>query len=164
MVDWDWESSPTYESEKIRIDAAASPAVLYDMKLPRQVEDHEIGLMLSLADFHLERGLPFIALVRHQRGTGVISARHRKVFADWLEDRRQALARDDLAVVIVMPEAIFRAVLRVVYRFRAQPIRTLTTPDVPSATDAVRAELLRVGQPVSPEIEAFLTSLAPSSA
>jgi len=139
-MDWDWDASPTYESERIRIDGSASPAILYDMRLPRQVEDHEIGLMLSLADQHLDRGLPFVAFVRHQRGTGVIAARHRKVFADWLEDRREALQRDDFGAVIVMPEAIFRAVLRVVYRFRTPPIRTITTSDVPSAAAAVRAE------------------------
>jgi len=161
MVDWDWEARPTYESERIRIDATSSPAVLYDMKLPRLVEDHEIGLMLSLADSHLDRGLPFVPLVRHERGTGVISARHRKAFADWLEARRDALQRDDVAVVVVMPEAIFRAVLRVVYRFRTPPLRTLTTPDVPSAADAVRAELARIGQPVTSQIERFLDSVRP---
>ena len=160
MVDWDWDARPTYESERIRIDATQSPAVFYDMKLPRQVEDHEIGLMLSLADWHLEKGLPFVGLVRHMRGTGVISARHRKAFSDWLEEKREKLGRDDFGVVVVMPEAIFRAVLRVVYRFRTPPLRTVTTPDVPSACDAVRAELIRIGQPVTPEIDAFLDGLA----
>jgi hypothetical protein len=160
-MDWDWDATPTYESERIRIDGSASPAILYDMRLPRQVEDHEIGLMLSIADHHLARGLPFVALVRHQRGTGVITARHRKAFADWLEDRREALQRDDFGVVIVMPEAIFRAVLRVVYRFRTPPLRTITTSDVPSATAAVRSELRRMGQPMTPAIETFLDSLAP---
>ena len=160
-MDWDWDASPTYESERIRIDGSASPAILYDMRLPRQVEDHEIGLMLSIADHHLARGLPFVALVRHQRGTGVIAARHRKAFADWLEDRGEALQRDDFGVVIVMPEAIFRAVLRVVYRFRTPPLRTITTSDVPSATAAVRSELRRMGQPMTPAIETFLDSLAP---
>lgn len=159
MVDWDWEANPTYESERIRIDATVSPATLYDMKLPRQVQDHEIGLMLSLADFHLDHGLPFFGLVRHQRGTGVISAHHRKMFADWLEARRDALKRDDFGVVVVMPEAIFRAVLRVVYRFRTPPVRTITTSDVPSAKDAVRAELHRIGHPVTPDIDAFLDSI-----
>ena len=161
MVDWDWDARPTYESERIRIDATLSPAVLYDMKLPRQVEDHEIGLMLSLADWHLEKGLSFVGLVRHTRGTGVISARHRKAFSDWLEEKRDALNRDDFGVVVVMPEAIFRAVLRVVYRFRSPPLRTVTTPDVPSACDAVRTELIRIGQPATPEIEAFLDGLPP---
>ena len=161
MVNWDWEANPTYESERIRIDATVSPAVLYDMRLPRQVEDHEIALMLSLADFHLESGLPFFGLVRHERGTGVISARHRKMFADWIEARRDALKRDDFGVVVVMPEAIFRAVLRVVYRFRSPPIRTITTSDVPSAKDAVRAELARTGHPVTPEIETFFHTVAP---
>lgn len=161
MVDWDWGARPTYESERIRIDATLSPAVLFDMKLPRQVKDHEIGLMLSLADYHLDEDLPLVALVRHQRGTGVISARHRKSFADWLEARRAALARDDFSVVVVLPEAIFRAVLRVVYRFRTPPVRTLTTPDVSGAVDAVRAELERIGQPVTREIERFLDSVPP---
>ena len=160
-MDWDWDASPTYESERIRIDGSASPAILYDMKLPRQVEDHEIGLMLSIADHHLDRGLPFVALVRHQRGTGVIAARHRKAFADWLEDRREALQRDDFGVVIAMPEAIFRAVLRVVYRFRTPPLRTITTSDVPSAVAAVRTELWRMGQPMTPAIEMFLDSVTP---
>ena len=83
MVNWDWDANPTYESDCIRIDGALSPLVLYDMKLPRKVDDAEIGLMLSLADRHLQRGLPMVALVRHERGTGVISARHRKAFADF---------------------------------------------------------------------------------
>ena len=93
--------------------------------------------------------------MRHERGTGVIAARHRKAFADWLEERREALQRDDFAVVIVMPEAIFRAVLRVVYRFRTPPLRTITTSDVPSAAAAVRSELGRMGQPMTPEIDAL---------
>jgi hypothetical protein len=160
-MDWDWDASPTYESERIRIDGSVSPVVFYNMKLPRQVEDHEIGLMLNIADRHLDRGLPFVALVRHERGTGVIAARHRKAFADWLEDRREALKRDNFGVVIVMPEAIFRAVLRVVYRFRTPPLRTVTTSDVPSAAAAVRSELRRMGVPITPEIEAFLDGLPP---
>lgn len=159
-MDWDWDASPTYESERIRIDGAASPAILYDMKLPRQVEDHEVGLMLSVADYHLDRGLPFVALVRHQRGTGVIAARHRKAFADWLEDRHDALNRDNCALVIAMPEAIFRAVLRVVYRFRSPPLRTVTTSDISSAVVAVRSELRRMGETVTPEIDRFLDAIA----
>jgi len=160
MMEWDWDTNPTYESERIGIDGACTPFVFYDMKLPRQVEDREIALMLSLADMHLDRGLPFVALVRHKRGTGVISARHRKAFSDWLEGRREVLKRDDIGVVVVLPESIFRAVLRVVYRFRTPPIRTLTTPDVPSATEAVRRELLRIGQVVTPEVDAFLGGLS----
>ena len=85
MVDWDWVANPTYESERIRIDVANSPAVLFDLRRPRQLEDHEVALMLSVAEHHIEAGKPQITLVRHRRGTGVISARHRKHFADWLE-------------------------------------------------------------------------------
>lgn len=158
-MDWDWDAKPTYESERIRIDGALSPLIFYDMKRPRQAEDDEIALMLSLADRHLELGLPFVALVRHVRGTGVIAARHRKAFTDWLEMRRDALKRDDFCVVVVMPEAIFRAVLRVVYRFRAPPLRTITAPDVSSAVESVRGELARMGQPTTPEVEAFLDAL-----
>jgi hypothetical protein len=158
-MDWDWDADPTYESERIKIDGSNSPVILYDMKLPRQVEDHEIGLMLSIADHHLDRRLPFVALVRHQRGTGVIAARHRKAFADWLEDRHDELQRDNFAVVVVMPEAIFRAVLRVVYRFRTPPLRTVTTSDVPSAAAAVRIELRRMGEPITPGVETFLDSV-----
>ena len=167
MVNWDWDASPTYESERIRIDGALSPLVLYDMKLPRKVDDAEVGLMLSIADWHLDRGQPFAALVLHERGTGVISARHRKAFADWIDERREALDREDFSVSILMPEAIFRAVLRVVYRFRAPPLRTLTTPDLPSAIESVRGELTRMGQPVTPEMDTFFGSLgvqSPSSA
>jgi len=160
MVEWDWGAKPTYESDRIRIDGALSPVVLYDMKLPRQIEDHEVGLMLSIADFHLDRGLPFLGFVRHQRGTGVVSARHRKTFADWLDERRGRLERNDFAVVIVVPEAIFRAVLRVVYRFRAPPLRTLTSPDVKAAAESVRSELTRMGHPITPKIAAFLDQMA----
>ena len=159
MVDWDWDARPTYESERIRIDGTQSPLVFYDMRLPRQVEDHEIALMLSIADRHLEQGLPFVCLVRHQRGTGVISGRYRKTFADWFDQRRDLLEREDFSVVVVVPEAIFRAVLRVVYRFRTPPLRTLTAPDVPSACDAVREELARIGRAVTPEIDTLLDGL-----
>lgn len=162
-LDRDWDANPTYESDRIRIDAALSPLVFYDMKLPRQVLDEEIGLMLSVADFRIDAGRPFLAFVRHKRGTGVISAHHRKTFADWLEERGDGLKRDDLAVVVLMPEAIFRAVLRVVYRFRSPPLRTITAPDMPSATDAVRVELARMSQPVTRQIDAFLTGLASGS-
>ena len=158
-MDWDWDANPTYESERIRIDGTQSPAILYDMRLPRQLEDREIGLMLGIADHHLDRGLPFVALVRHQRGTGVILARHRKAFADWFEDRRVALNRDNCVVVVVIPEAIFRAVLRVVYRFRTPPLRTVTTSDVPSAAAAVRSELRRMGEPITPAMETLLGSV-----
>jgi hypothetical protein len=158
-MDWDWDTRPTYESERVRIDGTSSPAILYDVKLPRQLEDHEVGLMLSLAGQHLERGLPFVALVRQQRGSGVIAARHRKAFADWLEERREELTRQKFAVVIVMPEAIFRAVLRVVYRFRTPPLRTVTTSDVSSGAAAVRGELRRMGEPITPGIETFLDSI-----
>ena len=160
MVDWDWVANPTYESERIRIDVANSPAVLFDLRLPRQLEDHEVALMLSAAEHHIDAGKPQITLVRHQRGTGVISARHRKRFADWLEARGDALAQGDFGVVIVMPEAIYRAVLRVVYRFRAPPLRTLTASDVPSALQMLRAELDRIGQPVTPEIESCFSRVA----
>ena len=139
MVDWDWDARPTYESERIRIDATLSPLVLYDMRLPRQVEDHEVALMLSIADRHLDDGRPFIGLVRHQQGTGVISAQNRKTFSDWIEIRRDSLQRDDFSVAVVMPEAIFRAVLRVVYRFRAPPLKTLTTPGNSKSSPVIRS-------------------------
>ena len=160
MVDWDWDARPTYESERIRIDTTRSPVVLYDMPLPRQLEDHEVNLMLSIADARLEKGLPFVGLIRQRRGTGVISARHRKMFADWLDARRDKLSKADFSVVIVMPEAIYRAVLRVVYRFRSPPLRTVTSPDIDAARDAVLAEIGRLRLPVSPDIESWLDGLS----
>lgn len=159
MVDRDWETDPTYESDRIRIDASVQPLVFYDMRLPRQVTDDEIALMLDLADHHLERGLPMVGFVRHQRGTGVISARHRREFTEWLDARGESLDRDDFSVTIVIPEAIFRAVLRVIYRFRSPPLRTLTVPDVPTGIETLRAELARIGRPVTPSIDAFLGAL-----
>lgn len=160
MVDRDWNTDPTYESDRIRIDASMPPLVFYDMKLPRQVTDDEIALMLSLAESRLKRGLPMVGFVRHTRGTGVISARHRKTFTEWLEAHADALDRDDFGVTIVLPEAIFRAVLRVVYRFRTPPLRTLTAPDVATGLDTVRAELARIGRPATPAMDAYLDALA----
>ena len=162
MVKWDWGADPAYESERICIDRTLSPIVFFDMKEPRLVEDDEIALMLSAADYHLECGLPFVGLVRHERGTGIVAARHRKAFADWLEARGDALQRDDFAVVIVVPEAIYRAVLRVVYRFRAPLLRTTTAPDIASAAEATRAELGRMGVRLTLGMEDFLTRLAPN--
>jgi hypothetical protein len=158
-MDWDWDESPTYESERIRIDARHAPLVFFDMKVPRQLADREVDLMLSVADFHLERQLPFLGLVRHERGTGVVVAKHRKRFSDWLDERLDVLDRDDFGVVVVVPEAIFRAVLRVVYRFRAPPLRTITASDMPGALAATRSELKRMGHPPTAELESFLDVL-----
>ncbi|MDH3200931.1 MAG: hypothetical protein OEM15_08570 [Myxococcales bacterium] len=157
---WDWDTDPIYESERIRIDKTNSPFVVYCYKLPRQITDEEIQLMLSLADLHLERNLPYLALVELKRGSGIIAARQRRMFAEWLEDRRDQLDRNDCSTVVIVPEPIFRAVLRVVYRFRAPPIRTITAADVPGAAAAVRSELQRMGQLITPEIEALLRRLA----
>jgi hypothetical protein len=155
MVDWDWDANPTYESERVRIDTGSSPAIFYDLKLPRQIQDHEVALLLSVAEYHLEHNRSFLLLIKHERGTGVISARHRRVFADWLEAHRDELARDDFSLVIVLPEAIYRAVLRVVYRFRSPPLRTLAVSDLPSALEKMRSELARIGQSSTPSIQGF---------
>ncbi len=115
--------------------------------------------MLSLGDLHLERDLPQIALVQLERGSGIIAARQRRMFADWLEKRSEKLGRIDCIAVVVVPEAIYRAVLRVVYRFRAPPIRTITPADADGAVAAVRNELERMGHTVTPGIEALLRRL-----
>lgn len=158
-MDWDWDANPIYESDRIQIDGTLSPLVVYSFKLPRQVTDEEIQLMLDLADFHLKRNLPYVALIELRRGTGIIVARQRRMFADWLDARHQELQRDDYSTVVVLPEAIFRAVLRVVYRFRTPPIRTLTAADTSAAADAARSELDRMGQLMTPAIEAALERL-----
>ncbi|MGB5811332.1 MAG: hypothetical protein WBG86_12420 [Polyangiales bacterium] len=142
------------------MDGSRSPLVVYSFKLPRQVSDEEVQLMLDYSDLHLERGLPYVALIELQRGSGIIGARQRRMFADWLEARADALARDDFSTVVVVPEAIFRAVLRVVYRFRSPPIRTITASDATDAASSVRAELERIGAPITAEIEAALAHLA----
>lgn len=160
-MDWDWDSCPTYGSERLTIDGTFSPLVFFDMKLPRQLTDEEVELMLDIADFHLDARRPFLGLVRHERGTGVVVAQHRKRFSDWIEARRERLRRDDFGVVVVIPEAIFRAVLRVVYRFRTPPLRTITTSDVGAAVAAARSELQRIGHPVTPTLDAFLDGLGP---
>ena len=157
---WDWDENPIYESDRIRMDGSRSPLVVYSFKLPRQITDDEIQIMLDFADLHLERSLPYIALIELQRGTGIIGAHQRRMFADWLESRKEQLARDDFSTIVVVPEAIFRAVLRVVYRFRTPPIRTVTVSSVGDAAAAVRDELARIGRPVSEDTEAFLRALA----
>ena len=73
-----------------------------------------------------------------------------------LRVQNELLERGDFSVVVVMPEAIHRAVLRVVYRFRTPPLRTLTAPELARATELVRSELRRMGPPVTPVIDAFL--------
>ena len=158
-MSWNWDERPIYESERIRMDGTHSPLVVYSFKLPRRITDDEIQIMLDYADLHLERGLPYIALIMLQRGTGIIRAHQRRMFADWLEQRGGELRRDGFSTIVVVPEAIFRAVLRVVYRFRTPPIRTLTVADVGDAAQAVREELQQIGQPVTTELDSFLRSL-----
>lgn len=159
-MSWNWDENPIYESERIRMDTSRSPLVVYSFKLPRQVSEDEIEMMLDHADLHLDRGLPYIALVELRRGTGILGARQRRMFTDWLEQRRDDLRREDFCTVVVVPEAIFRAVLRVVYRFQNPPIRTITAADSRDAAEAVRDELIRIDHPVSPETEQFLRKLA----
>ncbi len=159
LMTWDWDANPIYESERIHIDVTNSPLVVYRYKLPRQITDDETRLVLGLADFHLERNLPYLALVTLQRGSGIIPLRQRQMFADWLEDRCDQLNRVDCSAVILVPEAIFRAVLRVVYRFREPPMRTITAADHAGAAAAVVSELERMGEPITAEIEAVLRRL-----
>jgi hypothetical protein len=158
-MDWNWDESPLYDSERIRLDARLSPLVVYRFKLPRQVANHEVQLLIDLANLHLDRELPYVAVVLLERGTGIISARQRRMFADWLDERRQDLRRENYSTVIVVPEAIFRAGLRVVYRFQSPPIRTLTVADFPSAAHAARRELERMGEPVTAQMDALLRGL-----
>jgi hypothetical protein len=73
--------------------------------------------------------------------------------------RLYELNRANCGVVILIPEAIFGAVLRLVYRFREPPIRTITAVDHAGAAAAVLSELERMGEPVTPEIEAALRRL-----
>ncbi len=161
-MEWDWDSNPTYESERLKIDGAFSPFVFFDMRLPRQLTDEEVELMLDIADFHLESRRPFVCLVRQRRGTGVIVASHRKRFSDWLEERAEPLKKQDFSVVVVIPEAIFRAVLRVVYRFRSPPLRSITSSDIAGAVAAVKSELKRIGMPVSPGLGVLFDDLSPN--
>lgn len=156
VVTRDWGRDPVYESRAVRIDARFPPVVLFDYKAPRQVADEEIQMMLDLADDHLERGATYIAVVGLRRGNGLIVARHRKMFADYFERRRRALDRDNVYAVVMTPEAIFRAAVRVVYRFRVPAMRTLTVPDAASAADAVTRELHRIGEPPTEELAKFL--------
>ena len=142
------------------MDGSRSPLVVYTFKLPRQISDDEIKIMLDFAELHLDRGLPYIALIELQRGSGIIGAHQRRMFADWLERNRDELRRDDFSTIVVVPEAIFRAVLRVVYRFRNPPIRTITVANPSDAAAAVRDELARIGRAVTPETELFLRKLA----
>ncbi|MEM9731779.1 MAG: hypothetical protein AAF997_24600, partial [Myxococcota bacterium] len=82
------------------------------------------------------------------------------MFAEWLEARHEELDREDVCTIVVVPEAIFRAVLRVVYRFRNPPIRTITVADPAEAATAVRDELTNIGRPVTADTEQFLRALA----
>ena len=152
-----WAGDPVYESRAVRIDARFPPVVLFDYKAPRQVSDEEIQMMLDLADDHVERGATYIAVVGLRRGKGLIVARHRKMFAEYFERRRRALDRDNVCAVVMTPEAIFRAAIRVVYRFRAPAMRTLTVPDAASAAEAVTRELHRIGEPPTDELATFLS-------
>lgn len=159
-MDWSWDERPIYESARIRMDGTHSPVVVYTFKAPRLVSDEEVQLMLNVADLHLERGLPYIALIALRRGSGIIGPQQRRMFAEWLDEHREALAREDFCTVIVVPEAIFRAGLRVVYRFRNPPIRTITASDEKDAVTAVRQEMARMRKSIGPELEAALEAFA----
>ncbi len=152
--------APVYENAALTLNAIREPVLYADFRAPREVSSEDVQAMLDLSDRCLSRKGAFVPLIRLRKGTGVISAQARTMFADWIEARAQELRRPDVCLVIVVPEAIFRAVLRVVYRFRAAPIRTITVPDIDSAVHAVRDELAEMTQPLTPELEQFLASIS----
>jgi hypothetical protein len=157
--------APFYENAALTLNATHEPVLYADFKAPRDVSADDVQAMLDLSDRFLSRQAALVSLIHLHKGTGIISSEARRMFADWIERRAKELRREDVFVVIVVPEAIFRAVLRVVYRFRAAPIRTITVPDIDAAADAVRSELATLAQPLSPELERFLASLTePGSA
>ena len=156
----DWDANPVYESAYVKIDASLSPLVILDYKRPRKITAEEVDLILSVADHHLDRKLPYVAFARLHSGTGVLASLQRRMFADWLEVSGTRLQRENVCTVVVTPEPIFRAVLRVVYRFRSPPIRTLTASDVSSAIDLVRTELEHMGERMTPAMEKALLGLS----
>ena len=156
----DWDANSVYESAHLTVDASLSPLVIFDYKRPRKITADEVELILSVADHHLDRKLPYVAFVRLRSGSGVLASLQRRMFADWLEVRGTRLQRDNVCTVVVIPEPIFRAVLRVVYRFRSPPIRTLTASDVSSAIDLVRSELEHMGECMTPAMQTALVGLS----
>ena len=158
-VAWNWQTNPVYDSDSVRIDSRVAPIVHCEFKSPRDVTDDEIQMFLDVADQHILNGDPYLALVGLRPATGIVSARHRKMFADWLVEREKELQQENVCTVVVIPESIFRAVLRVVYRFRVPPLRTVTVPSMQAALDAARTELVRIGHELTPELTSFLDSL-----
>ncbi len=159
-MEWDWDETPIYESDRMRMDASLSPLVIYEYDQPSKITSDEVELMLSLGDHHLARNLPYCALIILKSGSGILGASQRRLYVDWLEARGTALERDDFSTVIMMPEAIFRAVLRVVYQFRKPPIRTLTAATPNAAAQLVHSELQRMGIPITTDIEATLSGFS----
>ena len=159
MVD---SSASVYESAALALDASHGPLLYADFKAPRDVTEQDVQALLDMSDQFLSGSRPFLPLIHLRKGTGIISSQPRRMFADWIESRAAELGRDDVCAVIVVPEAIFRAVLRVVYRFRAAPMRTITVSDIDGAADAALSELARMAQPATPACKSFLATISES--
>ena len=153
-------SKHVYESEALRVDGRYPPVVLFEFRSPPTLSDEEVQMILAIGDERIEAGDPYVSIAVPRLGSGLLRPRHRKVFSDWLFARERELGRENLSSVVVIPDRMLRALMRIIYRFRAPTIRTVTVSDLEEAANAARQELARMGQPSSAGIEAFLTALA----
>lgn len=153
-------ATPFYESDAVRVDGRAPPVVLFEYRSPAAVTDAEVHMILDLGDQRIKDGEAYLPIIVPHVGTGLLRPRHRRMFSDWLFDREAQLSRTNLSSIVVVPERLVRALLRIVYRFRAPTLRTLTVPDLESAAAAARKELTRMGERSNSDIEKFLATLS----
>ena len=149
-----------YESETLRVDRRYPPIVFFEFRSPPTLSDEEVQMILAIGDEHIEAGDPYVSIAVPRLGSGLLRPRHRKVFSDWLFARERELGHKNFCSIVVLPDRMLRALMRIIYRFRAPTIRTVTVSDLEGAANAARQELARMGEPSSARVEAFLTALA----
>ncbi len=148
-----------YDSHALRVDGTVPPIVLIEYRSAAELSDDEVRLTLDLGEEHLASGSPYLPIAVPGPDGSILRPRHRRMLSDWLSDRREDLARDNFCLILVAPDRLARAIWRIVNRFRAPSLRAVTVTDLKAAADAARRELIRMGEPLSAELEATLNSL-----
>jgi hypothetical protein len=148
-----------YDSHAVRVDGTVPPIVLIEYRSAAELTDDEVRLTLDLGEEHMASGAAYVPIALPGPDGSILRPRHRRMLSDWLFEHSEDLARDNFCLILVAPDRLVRAMWRIVNRFRAPSLRAVTVTDLRAATEAARRELVRMGEPLSPELEAMLNSL-----
>ncbi|MEZ4287854.1 MAG: hypothetical protein R3A47_06850 [Polyangiales bacterium] len=118
------------------IDATTPPLLFVWFRHPRLTTAEDHHRYIEIATELMEEKQSYFALaVTHPKGE-VISAEHRHIYTEWLENNHERIAEYGRCTFMVAESRIVRATARVVYWMSG---RKLAVRFIPSMSDAIRS-------------------------